>query len=98
MGGKMKNYSSTENPDYSVFALLGELRADVKHIIAGLERSKEDMKELRAELTEDNEALNARITKVEKFHTKVTAYAAVALPSLIIAAEWLKSIVLALII
>lgn len=72
----------------AVFALLGELRADVKHILAGLERNKEDMKELRSEMEQDTQKLNDRLTKVEKFNTKVIAYASVLLPVLMIVLQW----------
>lgn len=72
----------------TVFALLGELRADVKHILAGLERNKEDMKELRSEMEQDTKQLNERLSKVEKFNTKVIAYASVLLPVLMIVLQW----------
>lgn len=85
------------NDQAAVFALLGELRADVKHILAGLERSNEDMKELREEMQEDTKQLNERLTKVEKFNTRIAAYAAVAVPILMVAVNWLKPVVLALI-
>lgn len=81
-----------ENGPYSdqtsVFALLGELRADVKHILAGLERNKADMKELKEEVDEANSKLNDRLTRVEKFNTKVIAYASVLLPVLMIVLQW----------
>lgn len=86
------------NDQAAVFALLGELRADVKHILAGLERSNDDLKELRDEMQADTEQLNDRLTKVEKFNTKIAAYAAVLVPILLIAVEWLKPLVLALIV
>lgn len=72
----------------AVFTLLGELRADVKHILAGLERNKEDMKELRSEMEQDTKQLNDRLSKVEKFNTKVIAYASVLLPVLMIVLQW----------
>lgn len=83
--------------DRDVFALLGELRADVKHILAGLERADSDMKELREEMQEDTKQLNDRLTKVEKFNTKIAAYAAVIVPLFMVAVNWLKPVVLALI-
>lgn len=84
------------NDQAAVFALLGELRADVKHILAGLERADSDMKELREEMQEDTKQLNDRLTKVEKFNTKIAAYAAVLIPIIVVAVNWLKPVVLAL--
>lgn len=86
------------NDQAAVFALLGELRADVKHILAGLERADKDMKDLREEMQEDTNQLNERLTKVEKFNTKIAAYAAIIVPLLMVAINWLKPVVLALII
>jgi len=84
------------NDQAAVFALLGELRADIKHILAGLERADSDMKELREEMQEDTKQLNDRLTKVEKFNTKIAAYAAVLIPIIVVAVNWLKPVVLAL--
>ena len=76
------------NDQAAVFALLGELRADVKHILSGLQQSKQEIKDLRADIEQDTQRLNARLTKVEKFNTKVIAYATVALPVLMIVLQW----------
>lgn len=76
------------NDQAAVFAILGELRADVKHILSGLQQSKEEMKDLRAEVERDTAQLNERLSKVEKFNTKVLAYASAALPMLMIVLEW----------
>ena len=76
------------NEQAAVFALLGELRADVKHILSGLQQSKQEIKDLRADIEQDTQRLNARLTKVEKFNTKVIAYATVALPVLMIVLQW----------
>lgn len=76
------------NDQASVFALLGELRADVKHILSGLQQSKQEMKDLREDIEQDTQRLNYRLTKVEKFNTKVIAYASVALPVLMIVLQW----------
>lgn len=85
------------NDQAAVFALLGELRADVKHILSGLHRSKEEMKDLRADIEQDTKQLNDRLSKVEKFNTKVIAYASVALPVLMIVLQWGIPALLALI-
>lgn len=82
------NSTNLTNDQVAVFALLGELRADVKHILAGLERNKEDMKELRSEMEQDTKQLNERLSKVEKFNTKVIAYASVLIPVLMIVLQW----------
>ena len=76
------------NDQAAVFTLLGELRADVKHILSGLRQSKEEMKDLRAEIEQDTQQLNDRLSKVEKFNTKVIAYASVLLPVLMIVLQW----------
>jgi hypothetical protein len=75
------------NDQAAVFALLGELRADVKHILSGLHQSKEEMKDLQSNIEQDTQQLNDRLSKVEKFNTKVIAYASVALPVLMIALQ-----------
>lgn len=81
----------------SVFALLGELRADVKHILAGLESNKRAMKELREDMEQDTRQLNERLTKVERFNTRVISYASVLLPVLMIVLQWGIPALLALI-
>lgn len=85
------------NDQAAVFALLGELRADVKHILSGLQQSKQEIKDLRADIEVDTKQLNARLTKVEKFNTRIVAYASVALPVLMIALQWGIPALLALI-
>ena len=76
------------NGQTAVFALLGELRSDVKHILSGLHQSKEEMKDLRYDIEQDTKQLNDRLSKVEKFNTKVIAYSSVSLPVLMIALQW----------
>ena len=76
------------NDQTAVFALLGELRSDVKHILSGLHQSKEEMKDLRYDIEQDTKQLNDRLSKVEKFNTKVIAYSSVSLPVLMIALQW----------
>lgn len=85
------------NDQAAVFALLGELRADVKHILSGLQQSKQEIKDLRSDIEVDTKQLNARLTKVEKFNTRIVAYASVALPVLMIALQWGIPALLALI-
>jgi len=76
------------NDQTAVFALLGELRSDVKHILSGLHQSKEEMKDLRYDIEQDTKQLNDRLSKVEKFNTKVIAYSSVSLPVLMIVLQW----------
>lgn len=92
------NLDNLSNDQAAVFAILGELRADMKHIIAGLERADSDMQELREEMKTDTKQLNERLNKVEKFNTKIAAYAAVLIPILMVAVNWIKPVVLSLII
>ncbi|WFG40845.1 hypothetical protein ParaKuw1_00012 [Paracoccus phage ParKuw1] len=76
------------NDQAAVFALLGELRADVKHILAGLESNRRETARLRDEMQDETEKLNQRLTKVERFNTKVIAYASIALPVAITVLQW----------
>ena len=46
------------------------------------------MKDLRYDIEQDTKQLNDRLSKVEKFNTKVIAYSSVSLPVLMIALQW----------
>lgn len=74
--------------DNEVFRLLGVLSADVKHILAGLERSRQDVDELRKDVDKSTQQLGDRLTKVEKFNTRVLAYASLVVPVLIAVVQW----------
>lgn len=62
-----------------LYRLLGELSADMKHVLRSLEANRNDTAKLRDEMREENEELKERLTKVEKFNVKVLAYASVAI-------------------
>lgn len=66
----------------AVFKLLGELSADVKHILSALDRSKMETEKLREEVHKETDDLKKRLTKVEKFNVRVLTYASIALPVL----------------
>jgi hypothetical protein len=67
----------------AVFTLLGELRSDVKHILDGLNRSHQDIAEVKEEVKERHRELDIRLTKVERFNTRVLTIFALAAPVLI---------------
>lgn len=79
----------------AVFTLLGELSADVKHILSALDNNKRETAKLRAELTEETTELKNRLCKVEKFNVRVLTYASIALPVFIAVLNWLMPRLLA---
>lgn len=60
-----------------LYRLLGELGADMKHVIRALETNRTETRTLRTELLEETDSLNQRLSKVETFNTRVLAYATV---------------------
>lgn len=73
------------NDQRAVFTLLGELSADVKHILTALERSQRETEKLRNEFRQETDEVKNRLTKVEKFNVRVLTYASIALPVLTVA-------------
>ena len=76
----------------AVFTLLGELSADVKHILTALERSQRETEKLRNEFRQETDEVKNRLTKVEKFNVRVLAYASIALPILTVVRSWGKEL------
>ncbi len=66
----------------AVFTLLGELSADVKHILSALDRNQRETEKLRIEFREETDDMKDRLTKVERFNIRVLTYASIALPVL----------------
>lgn len=65
------------------FALMvGEIRSDVKHILTALASNKQELDNVRADLSEENKRLEERLDKVERFNVKVVTYASLAVPIL----------------
>lgn len=60
-----------------LYRLLGELSADMKHVLRSLESTRSATTKLRDEMRTENNALNDRLSRVEKFNTKVLTYATV---------------------
>lgn len=79
-----------------IYRILGELSADMKHVLRALQDSRDDTAKLRDEVREENADLKARLTKVEKFNVKVLAYASLALPVLIAGLNWAVPALIAL--
>lgn len=79
----------------AVFTLLGELSADVKHILSALDNNKRETARLREDVHKETLELKERLTKVEKFNVRVLTYASIALPVFIAAINWLVSVVFA---
>ena len=80
------------NDQRAVFTLLGELSADVKHILSALERNQRETEKLREEFREETDEVKDRLTKVEKFNVRVLTYASIALPVLTVAMSWGKEL------
>lgn len=76
----------------AVFTLLGELSADVKHILTALERNQRETEKLRIEFHEETGEMKDRLTKVEKFNVRVLTYASIALPVLTVGLSWGKEL------
>ena len=78
------------NDQRAVFTLLGELGADVKHILNALNRSQRETEKLRDEVRAETDDLKNRLTRVEKFNVKVLTYASIGLPVLTVGLSWAK--------
>lgn len=87
--------------------MLGQLSADVGHILRSLDASntaqsqlrdeiKGENASLREEMRESQTKLNDRLTKVEKFNTRVAIYAGIALPFFIAMVNYAVPILLAM--
>lgn len=50
---------------------LGEIRSDVKHLIAAVQQSREDHREHKNEIKEALNSQDKRITRVEQFQWKM---------------------------
>ena len=74
--------------DNNLHRLLGELGADMKHVLRALEKNSSNTVKLRNEMREENEELKKRLTKVEKFNVKVLTYASVAIPVVLAAIKF----------
>ena len=67
-----------DNQQNRIYEVLGELRADMKHLLAASNKQGRAVEELRADMHAENEKLESRLSKVEKFNTRFAAYATVA--------------------
>ena len=76
------------NDPRAVFTLLGELSADVKHILSALDRNQRETEKLRTDFRDETNEIKDRLTKVEKFNVRVIAYTSIALPVLTVAMSW----------
>ena len=81
-----------QNDLRGVFTLLGELGADVKHILSALDHNQRETEKLRVEFRKETDDLENRLTKVEKFNIRILAYASIALPILTFALSWGKEL------
>lgn len=76
----------------AVFTLLGELSADVKHILSALDRNQKETEKLRTEFREETDEIKARLNTVERFNVRVLTYASIALPVLTVVLSWGKEL------
>lgn len=63
--------------DNSLYKLLGELSADMKHVLRALETNKGETLKLREDLQDRTTRLDQRLNKVESFNMRVMVYAGV---------------------
>ena len=78
----------------ALYRLLGELSADVKHILSALERNQKETEKLRKEFREETDEIQDRLSKVERFNVRVLTYASIALPLLTLALSWGKELLI----
>ena len=78
----------------ALYRLLGELSADVKHILSALERNQRETEKLREEFREETDEVKDRLNKVEKFNVRVLTYASISLPILTFALSWGKELLI----
>lgn len=57
-----------------LYRLLGELSADMKHVLRALEQNRTATSNLRGEFRDEIFKINARLAKVETFNTRMLAY------------------------
>lgn len=65
----MTAHNETNKDAYGV--ALGEIRSDVKHLIAAVQQSREDHREHKNEIKEALSSQDKRITRVEQFQWKM---------------------------
>lgn len=84
-----------------LYRLLGELSADMKHVLRALESNKSATTKLRDEMRMETGALHERLSRVERFNTKVLTYATVAVtvgvPVSVSVIKWVVPALIALI-
>ena len=72
----------TANLESSFEFMVGEIRSDVKHILASLDNNKNELNTVRNELSIENKRLEERLDKVERFNIRIVTYASLAVPVL----------------
>ena len=82
------------NDQRAVFTLLGELSADVKHILSALDRSQRETEKLRIDFREETDEIKGRLNSVEKFNLRVLTYASIGLPVLTVSVALGKELLL----
>jgi len=88
-----------EDPNHSgLFKMLGELSADMKHVLRSLESNKRETVHLREEMRLEHDKLKARLSSVEKFNVRVLTVAALATPVLLAVVKWGVPAVLTLLV
>lgn len=85
----------TDQQQNRIYEVLGELRADMKHLLTATNKQGRAVEELRDDMHAENVKLNERLTKVEKFNTRFAAYATVAGLVLVPTVSYLVPIILA---
>ena len=89
-----------ESKSVMLYRVLGEVSADIKHLVTSTNTIREDqrvlrddmkseMRELRKETQSDISEIKLRLDAVERFNIKVLAYASVAAPVILAAVNWL---------
>ncbi len=78
----MNEHQSEADRTY-LYRLLGELNADMKHVLRALETNRTATAQLQNEMRTKHDTLQERLIKVEKFNVRVLAYASAAIPVLL---------------
>lgn len=70
--------------DKSLYRLIGELSANMKHVLDALKNSNSEVQAMRQETKEKYDKLSERIVKIEKFNVRILTAASLALPILMV--------------
>ena len=72
----------------ALFTSLGELRANITHVLLNMERLAKEQGELEKKLEASINRLSTRLSELETFQTKTLAIAGVVIPFILVVLEY----------